>query len=347
MHWPAALLILLGASACGEQPVTAPEEAGVEAARAPAGGGGPTVKTTDPDTGFRSTTIDVQVLGSGFDQGSRATWALNGDTTFATTNVRTNSTRYVSSKKLIANITIGAGAPLDLYDVVVFTAGGKKGIGLELFAVTYQVTDLGTLGGTWSYAYGINDLGHVVGMSPTANGEVHAFLWTPETGMLDLALPGSGRSEAHDVNETGQVVGYGTGTGAFRAFVWTATEGMRNLELFGGSSSLGLSINASGIMGGRISGPMGASVTSSVLWTAGGYELVDGVNFASGVAGFNDHGQAVGSAETAGRPYVSRPFFYTRGADGWTATAIPAGPSDADAPRGERRRPGNRLLPGT
>jgi hypothetical protein len=106
---------------------------------------------------------------------------------------------------------------------------------------------------------------------------------------------------------------------------------MRNLELFGGNSSLGLSIDASGNIGGRISGPMGASVTSSVLWTASGYELVDGVNFASGVAGFNDHGQAVGSAETADRPYVSRPFFYTRGADGWTATAIPAGPSDANA----------------
>jgi probable HAF family extracellular repeat protein len=324
--------VLLGVSACGDTPVTAPEAPAADAARGSTGGaGGPRVSGTDPDTGFRGTTIAVQVLGSGFDQGSKATWALNGDTSFATTSVKTNSTQFVSSKKLIASITIGIDAPLDLYDVIVLTAGGKKGIGLELFAVTYQVTDLGTLGGTWSYAYGINDLGHVVGMSPTANGEVHAFLWTPETGMLDLAPPGSGRSEAHGVNETGQVVGYGTGTGMVRAFVWTATEGMRNLELFGGNSSLGLSINASGIMGGRISGPMGASVTSSVLWTASGYELVDGVNFASGVAGFNEHGQAVGSAETADRPYVTRPFFYTKGADGWTATAIPAGPSDADA----------------
>lgn len=321
-----------GAFGCGEGPTTASENPALEAARGSAGGSlGLKVSATDPDTGFRSTTIDVQVLGSGFDQGSRAIWALNGDTAFATTNIRINSTRYVSSKKLIANITIGTDAPLDLFDVMVLTAGGKKGIGLELFAVTYKVTDLGTLGGTWSYAYGINELGHVVGMSPTVNGEVHAFLWTPEAGMLDLALPGSGRSEAHDVNEIGQVVGWGTGAGTSRAFVWTATGGMRNLELFGGSSSYGLSINASGDMGGRISGPMGAFITSSVLWTATGYELVDGVNFTYGVADFNDLGQAVGTAETLDRLNVPRPFLYTRGGNGWTATAIPAGPSDADA----------------
>jgi probable HAF family extracellular repeat protein len=321
------------ASGCGEEPTTAPANPALEAARGSTGGSvGPKVSATDPDTGFRSTTIDVQVLGSGFDQGSRAVWALNGDTTFATTNIRINSTRYVSSKKLIANLTIGTDAPLDLFDVIVLTAGGKKGIGLELFAVTYKVTDLGTLGGTWSYAFGINELGHVVGMSPTASGEVHAFLWTPETGMLDLALPGSGRSEAHDVNETGQVVGWGAGTGASRAFVWTATEGMRNLELFGGNSSFGLSINASGNIGGRITGlPGGAPVASSGLWTAGSYEIVDGVNFAYGVEDLNDLGQAVATAETADRLNVPRPFLYTRGANGWIATAIPAGPSDADA----------------
>ena len=42
--------------------------------------------------------------------------------------------------------------------------------------------DLGTLGGTLSEAWGINDQGQVVGWSGTAEGEIHAVLWTlPQT----------------------------------------------------------------------------------------------------------------------------------------------------------------------
>ena len=41
------------------------------------------------------------------------------------------------------------------------------------------MTDLGTLGGATSWAYGINNRGQVVGYSETASGEMRAFLWTP------------------------------------------------------------------------------------------------------------------------------------------------------------------------
>jgi probable HAF family extracellular repeat protein len=37
--------------------------------------------------------------------------------------------------------------------------------------------DLGTLGGTYSYAITINERGQVLGYSFTASGEFHAFLW--------------------------------------------------------------------------------------------------------------------------------------------------------------------------
>src|SRR4051812_26533463 len=40
-----------------------------------------------------------------------------------------------------------------------------------------QVQDLGTLGGTYSTAYGINDSGQVVGYSRTNDGYEHAFLY--------------------------------------------------------------------------------------------------------------------------------------------------------------------------
>ena len=51
--------------------------------------------------------------------------------------------------------------------------------------------DLGTLGGDSSQAYGINDNGQVVGVSTLADGVTsHAFLWTEDTGMVDLGDTG-------------------------------------------------------------------------------------------------------------------------------------------------------------
>ena len=43
-------------------------------------------------------------------------------------------------------------------------------------AQSYSVTDLGTLGGSQTQAFGMNDNGDVVGMSSTGTGARHAFL---------------------------------------------------------------------------------------------------------------------------------------------------------------------------
>src|SRR5438093_1412618 len=41
---------------------------------------------------------------------------------------------------------------------------------------TYAIVDLGTLGGAWSCAYGVNSAGDVVGVAGTAEGSKHAFV---------------------------------------------------------------------------------------------------------------------------------------------------------------------------
>jgi len=133
----AALWLLLLPSCTTEEP-TAPRPGAWQAAAA--GGAGPTVRTTNPSASPRDTSISVQILGSGFDDGSRAVWALKGDTAVATSKVHVTSTTFVSTHELIADITVDADAALDLYDVVVLASNGKKGIGIELFAITVDIT---------------------------------------------------------------------------------------------------------------------------------------------------------------------------------------------------------------
>ncbi len=116
------------------QDVAAPRAAGraVPAPVMAAGVTAVTVKAASPDTGSQSTTLDVTVTGSGFESGMVATWELHG---VADPNqVRTNSTRFVNSRQVIANITISSDATLAKWDVQV-ASKGKGGIGTELFTV--------------------------------------------------------------------------------------------------------------------------------------------------------------------------------------------------------------------
>ena len=131
----AAVLCIATLCGCVTDSATDPRVSDVVLEAKAAGSGGPSVRAAEPDSGLRNTTIDVRVLGSGFDNGSKAVWALAGDTALATTKITTNSTRFVKSGELVANITIAGDAPLARFDIVVQTARGKNGIGIELFIV--------------------------------------------------------------------------------------------------------------------------------------------------------------------------------------------------------------------
>lgn len=80
------------------------------------------------------------------------------------------------------------------------------------------MTDLGSLSAPTAsgYARGINNLGNVVGMSGN-----HPFIWNSVAGMRDLndLLDGSGNgwllSRAYDVNDRGQIVGFGRNPDGF------------------------------------------------------------------------------------------------------------------------------------
>jgi probable HAF family extracellular repeat protein len=104
------------------------------------------------------------------------------------------------------------------------------------------VQDLGTLGGTHSFALSINDKGQVAGLSEVVFGETtsrHTFFWDPNTGMQDLGPGGtSGGSPKYlPLNETGYVAG--TFAARYPAFIsiWSHAQGLQPGPVMEGWSS--------------------------------------------------------------------------------------------------------------
>jgi probable HAF family extracellular repeat protein len=267
----AALGPLLLVSNCGPDTPTGPQ-ARPEAA---IGGANPTVKSTVPSASPRDTSISVLVEGSGYDHGSRAVWALHGDTAFATTKIHVTSTTFLSSKELIADLTISADAPLDLYDVQVLTAGGKKGIGIERFEVTQGITTLPTLSGAGDGGIAINDAGTIVGFTVDEKGHFYAARWEKRgrIWMLDklpMAMKDTKYAAAYDINDNGTAIGVrwdgrvDVDDQDSRATVWPNSGGVVDL---GAGAALAISANGT-VVGTRFdfnnSGPFN---NQGVVWT--------------------------------------------------------------------------------
>ena len=164
-----------------------------------------TVLRVDPGSAKRGTSLNITVTGSGFEEGSVVGLEHQGT---PAEGITTNSTTYVTSTHLIANVTIAVHADTGKYNVTVVTPRRRKGVGIELFDVLHELLDIGVIGGTWSMAMAINDLGHVVGTSCTQTCASHAFFWSETGGLEDLGtLAGYSRSAAYSINTRGQVLG--------------------------------------------------------------------------------------------------------------------------------------------
>ena len=194
---------------------------------------------------------------------------------------------------------------------------------LQAVAAPPTIYNLGTLPGTYSQGYAVNDRGQVAGTSG------HAFLYigTPGSGgaMADLGTLGgmSNGSEGRDINAAGQVVGYSdTSDGVFHAFLYTGTPGsggaMADLgTLPGGLHSYANGINDSGqVVGfGYHINTLGLSEASAFLYTgtpgSGGvmHDLGTLGGTESSAAAINDSGKITGGAQTSSG--VAHAFLYT------------------------------------
>jgi len=97
----------------------------------------------------------------------------------------------------------------------------------------------------WSAAYGINDGGTVVGDGRLANGTFRGVIWNADGTVTTLGTLGGTSSQATDVNNSGEVVGFASlATGYQHAFSITGGT-MLDLGTLGGSS-YAYGVNASG-----------------------------------------------------------------------------------------------------
>ena len=81
--------------------------------------------------------------------------------------------------------------------------------------------DLGTLGGDFSSAAGINDRGAVVGQA-TTEGSMRGFVWRHGVmTALGVLADGENGSRANDINNDGWIVGASDAAGGeFHAVIW-------------------------------------------------------------------------------------------------------------------------------
>jgi probable HAF family extracellular repeat protein len=203
----------------------------------------------------------------------------------------------------------------------------------ELRAVTWKngkIRDLGTLGGSSSFAQAVNDRGQVTGLAlngipdsfsffyqylyclpfqicPANATETRGFVWDEKNGMQDIGTLGGPDAFPSLINQHGQIAGFSytdstpqptTGFPTLHPFLWEKSKGMKDLGSLGGTNTA--SVNGLNERGEVVGGALlaGDVVNAPFLWD--GEKLINLVTppFSGGgeASWINESGEVVGIA---------------------------------------------------
>lgn len=181
--------------------------------------------------------------------------------------------RWSPQTGIQALVTLGAGGGANAINEAGMVAGFAGDPGGEPQALPARWTRpdririLSNLGSRTSGARDINAAGHVVGnvpFPPQPFGAEHAFLWTPQKGLIDLGTGSGDFSTASKINDKGMVIGVLSGQPEFiRGFVWTRHTGMIEIGGPDAASSRANDLNNRGQVVGNLEG-------AAYVWTRAG-----------------------------------------------------------------------------
>jgi len=189
----------------------------------------------------------------------------------------------------------------------------------QAMPLQYRLTDLGSLGGSYSDGIAISAGGVTGSSNVSGNTAVHAFQYSVSTGMVDVGTLGGRISFGHGISQSGFVTGNSEidGSGIQHAFLYTGPGSILDLGTLGGSFSVGMGVNDAGqvtgdsLMAGdrRSRAFLYSGGTMHDLGTLGGTDSVG--------SAINNNGQVTGSAAVTGNGAM-RAFLY----DGGTMTDL-------------------------
>ena len=179
--------------------------------------------------------------------------------------------------------------------------------GLASAQMTYRLTELGTLGGSWSSGSAINDDGYVTGASETdqitqcydnagvlyCQYEIHAFLWNGDV-IVDVGTLGGHNSHGNTINKKGQVVGDSdTDPSGTHAFLYT-NGSLASLGTIDGNYSFGRAVNDLGqVVGGTTYLPFGSALHAFLYTNGSMIDLDPGTGYDSQALAINKKGQVM------------------------------------------------------
>ena len=173
--------------------------------------------------------------------------------------------------------------------------------------------NLGILGGSFSVAQSVNDMGNVTGSTDVNDTTGRAFLSIQGKGMRDLGTLGGKQKLSGAVNHRQEVAGVAQNrNGKDRAFLWSAArEHVSTLGTLGGSASIGQDLNdATEVVGSSLTR---SGAEHAFLWTAArGMEDLGTLGGRSSVAlAISETGEITGFSDMPGSE-VAHAFLWTR-----------------------------------